>query len=66
MLKIGNSGSNIINQLNYGVMRLLNQKLDYIHNNPVGAGFVTEPQHRKYSSAASFCGEVGIIKLDGL
>jgi putative transposase len=36
---------------------VLTQKLDYIHNNPVEAGFVSEPFHWKYSSAANYSGE---------
>ena len=44
------------------------QKLDYIHNNPVVAGLVEEPQHYLYSSAMNYvCGkgllEVNIIDL---
>jgi REP element-mobilizing transposase RayT len=30
--------------------------LDYIHQNPVVAGFVTKPEDWKYSSAGDFCG----------
>lgn len=30
---------------------MIKQKMDYIHNNPVRAGFVEEPQHWRYSSA---------------
>ena len=32
------------------------QRLSYIHNNPVEAGFVCEPQHRKWSSAYEYMG----------
>ena len=32
------------------------QRLNYIHNNPVEAGFVTEPQHWKWSSAHDYMG----------
>jgi len=32
------------------------QRLNYIHNNPVEAGFVTEPQHWKWSSAHDYVG----------
>jgi putative transposase len=32
------------------------QRLNYIHNNPVAAGFVCEPQHWKYSSAHDYSG----------
>ena len=30
------------------------QKLDYLHENPVRAGIVWEPQHYKYSSASDY------------
>jgi putative transposase len=49
-------------QLSSGLM--LTQRLDYIHNNPVEAGFVCEPQHYKYSSAHDYCGGTqGLIDL---
>lgn len=32
------------------------QRLNYIHNNPVEAGFVTEPHHWKWSSAHDYVG----------
>jgi hypothetical protein len=32
------------------------QKLDYIHNNPVEAGFVSKPEDWLYSSARNYCG----------
>jgi REP element-mobilizing transposase RayT len=42
------------------------QKIAYIHNNPVKAGFVSEPQHWRYSSAIDYCGQKGLIELDVL
>ncbi len=43
---------------------MLLQRLNYIHNNPVEAGFVVEPQHWKYSSAHDYCGgKQGLIDL---
>lgn len=30
---------------------VIDQKIEYIHHNPVKAGYVLEPQHYKYSSA---------------
>lgn len=44
--------------------KVIDQKLDYIHNNPVDAGFVTEPYHWKYSSAKNYAGESGVIEID--
>jgi REP element-mobilizing transposase RayT len=42
--------------------RVMIQKLNYIHNNPVAAGFVSEPQHWLYSSALDYCGEKGLLE----
>jgi REP element-mobilizing transposase RayT len=39
------------------------QKLDYIHYNPVKAGFVAEPHHYLYSSAADYAGMPGLINI---
>ncbi len=40
------------------------QRINYIHNNPVEAGFVCEPQHWKWSSAHDYCGgRQGILDL---
>ena len=46
--------------------KVIQQKLDYIHNNPVEAGFVTEPHHWKYSSAENYADEIGEIEIDFL
>ena len=40
------------------------QKLNYIHMNPVEAGFVTEPHYWKYSSAADYSGGKGMLEID--
>lgn len=49
-------------QLSSGEMML--QRLNYIHNNPVEAGFVCEPEHWKYSSAHDYAGGTqGLIDL---
>lgn len=49
---------------------IYNQRLNYIHWNPVTAGFVLEPSHWLYSSATDyFIGRKGlldIIILDGI
>ena len=36
--------------------KVVNQKIHYIHMNPVVAGFVTSPEHWKYSSAKNYNG----------
>ncbi|MHA6248424.1 REP-associated tyrosine transposase [Pontibacter sp. CAU 1760] len=43
---------------------VIDQKIDYIHNNPVEAGFVLEPEHWKYSSAIDFSGGKGLLEID--
>ncbi len=35
---------------------MFDKTLEYIHQNPVQAGFVTRPEDWKYSSARDFCG----------
>ena len=45
---------------------MLEQKIDYLHNNPVRIGMVEEPEYWVYSSARDFAGEEGILELDAL
>ena len=41
------------------------QKLDYIHQNPVRAGIVSDPTHYIYSSAGDyFTGKKGLLEID--
>ncbi|WP_240543595.1 transposase [Spirosoma foliorum] len=42
---------------------MLEQKLAYIHNNPVEAGFVDEPEDYLYSSARNYAGRKGLIDV---
>lgn len=42
----------------------IDQKLDYIHNNPVVAGWVEKPEEYVYSSAKNYAGEVGLIEVE--
>jgi len=42
----------------------MEQKLDYIHNNPVKSGFVDEPEHYLYSSASDYSGLKGLVKIE--
>jgi REP element-mobilizing transposase RayT len=41
-------------------------KLNYIHQNPVRAGIVAEPEHYIYSSATNYSNNNGIIEIDFL
>jgi REP element-mobilizing transposase RayT len=38
-------------------------KIDYVHNNPVNAGLVVEPDHYLYSSAIDYTGGQGMVKV---
>ncbi|MEX8547505.1 MAG: transposase [Mucilaginibacter sp.] len=41
----------------------MQQKLDYLHNNPVAAGIVYEPEHYVFSSAINYTGQMGLIDV---
>lgn len=43
---------------------LMDQKLAYIHNNPVEAGIVDEPESYLYSSARDYSGRRGLIEIN--
>ncbi|MGD1960073.1 MAG: transposase [Fulvivirga sp.] len=38
-------------------------KVDYVHENPVKAGIVEEPEHYLYSSARDYAGVDGMVKV---
>ncbi|SDF41552.1 REP element-mobilizing transposase RayT [Mucilaginibacter pineti] len=42
---------------------MIDQKLDYIHNNPVSAGWVDMPEHYLYSSARDYAGIKGLLDI---
>ncbi|MBI5540818.1 MAG: transposase [Bacteroidia bacterium] len=42
---------------------LIDQKLGYIHNNPVKAGFVDKPEDYLYSSARDYAGMKGLLDI---
>ena len=44
--------------------RFIGQKLFYLHNNPVKAGIVDEPEEYIYSSARNYNGKTGLIDVD--
>ena len=46
-----------------GNNQIMDQKLEYIHMNPVVAGFVDEPYHWRYSSARDYCGGRGLLEI---
>ena len=41
----------------------LDQKLEYVHNNPVEAGIVRKPEDYLYSSASSYADKGGLLKV---
>ncbi len=41
----------------------IDSRINYIHNNPVTAGFVEEPREWRYSSARDYEGEKGMINI---
>ncbi|WKB81260.1 transposase [Cellulophaga lytica] len=44
--------------------KVIQQKIDYIHNNPVESGFVTSPVDWKYSSARNYQDDQTILNID--
>jgi len=43
---------------------VIKQKIDYIHNNPVVTGLVTNPEDYKYSSARNFMDDHTVLTID--
>ncbi len=46
-----------------GSDEMMLQKLEYIHNNPLRRGYVSDPTHWLYSSALNYAGKPGIIDV---
>jgi len=42
---------------------VIQQKIDYTHNNQVEAGFVENDYEYLYSSARDYCGIKGLVKV---
>ncbi|HXI01153.1 MAG TPA: hypothetical protein VNI52_12870 [Sphingobacteriaceae bacterium] len=47
-------------------MEFRSNRAEYLHLNPVTAGFVSEAWYWKYSSAIDYSGGMGLIKIDYL
>ena len=43
--------------------KIIDQRLEYIHNNPVEAGFVEKPEEYLYSIARDYAGEKGLLDI---
>jgi len=46
-----------------GSVEMVCQKIDYIHSNPVNAGFIDIPNQWRYSSARNYEGSIGLIPV---
>ncbi len=44
--------------------KMIGQKLNYLHNNPVKSGFVIKPEDYKYSSALDYAGIKGLVDIE--
>ncbi|QNS15560.1 REP-associated tyrosine transposase [Mannheimia bovis] len=44
--------------------KFFDEKLNYIHQNPVISGFVSEPWEWRYSSARNYCGMSSVLDID--
>jgi putative transposase len=42
---------------------IMQQKLEYVHNNPVEASFVEKPDEWLWSSARDYCGVKGLLDI---
>ena len=42
----------------------LDEKINYIHNNPVKAELVANPEDYLYSSARDYAGEKGLVEIE--
>ena len=40
------------------------QKIEYIHNNPLRRGYVSDPLHWRYSSAGCYAGQAGLLEVN--
>ena len=43
---------------------MMDERLNYIHMNPVKAGIVRKPEDYLYSSAIDYCGGKGLLKIE--
>jgi REP element-mobilizing transposase RayT len=43
---------------------MMQSRLNYIHQNPVRAGWVREAEHYLYSSAVDYAGKKGLVKIE--
>jgi REP element-mobilizing transposase RayT len=69
-LKAGNKSSNVNkyqfwrhdnHPIELWSNKVIDEKIDYIHNNPVEEGYVFKPEDYLYSSATDYAGEKGLL-----
>lgn len=51
------------NPVELSTNKMVDQRLDYLHQNPVKAGFVFKPESWVYSSAVDYAGKNGLINV---
>ena len=44
--------------------KMMIEKIEYIHNNPIKRGYVDEAHHWRYSSARDYLGIDGLIEIE--
>jgi putative transposase len=44
--------------------KMMREKLEYIHQNPVKRGYVERAEHWRYSSAMNYFSDAGLIEID--
>ena len=44
--------------------KMMREKLEYIHQNPVKRGYIERPEHWRYSSAMNYFSDAGLIEID--
>ena len=42
---------------------MMEQKVEYVHNNPVRRGYIERPEHWRYSSARNYLGQPGLVEV---
>ncbi len=61
-----NFGNIIINHIELWSEKVIKQKIDYIHTNPLESGFVINTVDWKYSSARNFQGDATVLEIDSI
>jgi len=46
--------------------RMMKEKIEYIHHNPVKRGYIEEAEHWRYSSAKDYAGVNGLLEIESV